>query len=667
MRAWFSLILVLATLFWGCGGAEVVSLGPPLSPGSDLEAQKLAAREAVRATFDTLAHESPSDDNEALAAYMRGQAIFSQVQVLPGLILAEFPDGELYYVMNNLAYFDGPEPDDNLFKAREALQPLQDEGQPAQFVDGKRCFLVNAFADNIANVTLGDLRNGASDTLGRIANMLTSKGYTLNGPSFASYDAFRKSFSSVDVLVWCGHSAGNASNLLLTIPFTNDPTVENGSDPDVKAKILLRGDTVVGQVLKGRVPGLSVEHLVQLTPTYAITSGWLSKYVAMNERSLVMMMACGSANDPKLRESLNPGTYVGWKGGDEISCQDAFPTTEAFFDVALSAGTLGLYDPEDPPANDFQSVLSFLSQTGRDKLPAGTDSARHPYQLGTSQIVAAHGRNTIISTLAVQGTGLLTPWIETAEAASSVLTLTGNFGDDPGEGNRKVTLENGTELTVTSWSSGTITCSGQDVTDGSKVRVTALDHPSNLKVVHVDAGPGVAWSIEMNFTETLSGSLHYSYDIVLKVFAPELAPGLLGSPTAQASSTAFLSAGGTLVNGMSTTTWSTSVTGSLLFVTDFTPGADGQCYTIMALGPGSSSLRLFMSGGFNQGITATDEQGGTTQEPALLATPLLFPAGPNMPIDLPLDGNLNVLAGSQTATSGERTITLTWKAAPAKK
>lgn len=177
---------------------------------------------------------------------------------------------------------------------------------------------------------------------------------------------------------------------------------------------------------------------------YGLTNAFIANQMSFLKNSLVYVDACYGA-DPGLADAFiaaGASAVVGWtKAVDDAF---AYRTAHYLFDRLL--GTNSIDPDEDPDQRPFD--LASVMQDAQDV--DGVNYLSDPWKGATLTVTRGEGNF-----------GLLMPTIKflgvDEYGSSSMLSISGSFGTDPGSSDRSVTM-NGDPLTVLNWQPELIVC-----------------------------------------------------------------------------------------------------------------------------------------------------------------------------------------------------------------
>jgi hypothetical protein len=206
---------------------------------------------------------------------------------------------------------------------------------------------------------------------------------------------------------------------------------------------------------------------------YGMTHRFVHKYFELGANSLVFLNACSSVSDKSVDldaelAGKGAGLVVGWS--NVIEATTAMRAAEVVIDRMLGENKMHIVPPSTPP----QRPWSFL--------PVYKELVAKGWDHYTDENNDAH-----MATVPPGGDALLVPSIATLDVdeAARKIWVQGDFGDDPGDGKRQVTIaatsdpsDTGSALGGCTWRPDTIECDIGDDQAGW-VKVSARGHASN--------------------------------------------------------------------------------------------------------------------------------------------------------------------------------------------
>jgi hypothetical protein len=453
---------------------------PPPPPPSLTPEQRLAALEAVRAEFELLKNGPDQNTvNQELLNFIRSRPEFAEAGLsTDSCVWAKYIDGVGLIIANNrdpdLLSSPGPAPGPVV--ARSLSANLQPENLP----ESPKTRLYFA---------LGPLfRNPVPD----ISNWLAAENYVPVSEA-ATVENLRH-VGGDGVFYFGGHggtfetSSGNAYALAtaeLPNP-TRDKQLETDLIPNPPASGLTRNRLVYFEAVSDVKNG---KELVGVY--YGFTSQFIRDYWGrFSPGSLVYIDSCSSGSPGAfgIRDAVKEkgaSVYAGWT--DTVHGPVMFEASRFVFDRLLGANKIY------PEGDGFK-------QRPFDYLSVAVDLPLHG--LGHDQ---ASGANLAFTAFPTNGNSqtLLAPsiWFMEVDSYFNVLTIQGEFGEDPGTSNRKVTV-GGQEIHVITWANNQIICDlpVSGLGSSGEVIVTVRQQKSNTAYL-------TEWEGDFTHTVTGQGSL----------------------------------------------------------------------------------------------------------------------------------------------------------------
>jgi len=460
--------------FAGCGTSGT---GNP--DVSATEQHKQEAFKNVQTGFATLPHNSPQEDNQRLADLLASDPSITAVEVGQGGVEITLFDGEEVVLFNDVPY-------DQLMET-ETADDNQKNAVADKSVTPSALLKANA-ADTrlvVVNSTSSPTETGLfKPSLDAIAAMGQKLGYTVQSPSFDSYETFKNSFKQMSCMVWFGHSAAMNGKYRFVLPLFADLTKTH---PEIGTTLRRAAEVHFD------IGGWHIE----FGDTFAATEQFASTYWTFKKGGLLLMNLCESgAGDAKafrqVCNSVGVEAYFGWSA--VTAFKDMAETAPAVMDMVLGTNTrFTTYHPdagsEPSRAWSYQTILQDFQKINRKSpaypLPLGgypiTRSFSGPLADKPSDLVyrCANGSdagNKDLDSVFVPGISKL--GLAESKTSPSTLSIFGSFTNQQEDG--KVTM-NGNELTVTTWGQNAIACEiSNDGDDASgTVIVECRGHESN--------------------------------------------------------------------------------------------------------------------------------------------------------------------------------------------
>ncbi len=503
--------------FAGCGT-------PPTDSGtgnpdvSATEQRKQEAFKNVQTGFATLPHNSPQEDNQLLANLLASDPSITAVEVGQGGVEITLFDGEEVVLFNDVPY-------DQLMETETA-----DANQKNAVAD-KSVTLSAPLKANAADTRLVVVNSTSSPTetglfkpsLDAIAAMGQKLGYTVQSPSFDSYENFKNSFKQMSCMVWFGHSAAMNGKYRFVLPLFPDLTKTH---PEIGTTLRRAAEVHFD------IGGWHIE----FGDTFAATEQFASTYWTFKQGGLLLMNLCesGSGDAKAFRQvcnSVGVEAYFGWSA--VTAFKDMAETAPAVMDMVLGTNTrFATYHPnagsEPSRAWSYQTTLQDLQKINRKSpaypLPLGgypiTRSFSGPLADTPSNLVyrrtnGSDAGNTDLDSVfvpGIRGLGL-------AESATSPSTLSifGSFTNEQEDG--KVTM-NGNELTITTWGQGAIGCQIPNDGDGASGTVIVECRGRESNPVNLTMWNGLLMYTEdfqVNDPQNVYGQLTRSYSLDVRM------------------------------------------------------------------------------------------------------------------------------------------------------
>jgi hypothetical protein len=231
-----------------------------------------------------------------------------------------------------------------------------------------------------------------------------------------------------------------------------------------------------------------------------ITGNFVKEHMSFAENALIYIDACGSFTDGAfvdafLQKTGNTGVYLGWT--NNVDDTFSFEASKYFFDRVL--GSNDIYTrPETPKQRPFKPS-AVLAEMERKGISVYNDPGR-PGQVAKLSAKTSLPHNFLrpsISYLKI-------------DEKEGMLYLLGEFGDDPGPGNRAVVINNVTYTKIDNWGYGLIQLKIPASGPGSAGDVTVKigDIQSNTRRL-------TEWRGELHYTHPAEGS--FQRNVVMDV------------------------------------------------------------------------------------------------------------------------------------------------------
>ncbi|HQK93113.1 MAG TPA: hypothetical protein PLD23_06390 [Armatimonadota bacterium] len=478
------LVLTLALVSAGCGPGTVTA-------GDLTFQQRSDAIDAVEAHAASL----PGGDHAAtlasVAAYMRSHPEFAESGVSEeyGCTWARFVDGRI------LVFRDDPPPTagESIVGDRGCTGTLR-TGQPVGKARVLQCL------------------SGYVDATPWLRDWLRSAGYDVSADlENPTVERLRSVQGQDGVFFISTHGGGGVAErgqgplfcLMTTTPVTDEN--DRRYESDLKDHSLMILDCLGTPTTRVR--------------RYAITAKFVRDHMRFGPNSLVYVDACYS-NDREFREACfdaGASLYAGWTGAvlDWVSARAAL----FMFDRMLGANATTASEVPPQRPFDYARAYSDLVTRGWHRNPTGIMPSAAEASCGRDLIVNPTVPTLVFTPGPTGDCGALAPSIEFAKVdelpddappGTSHLTVFGQFGDDPGEGQRSVTLD-GTSLRVLSWTPCEVTCEIPATGPGfsGNVQLAHRGHRSNVV-------PLTSWWVRVHYAlDYFDGACTDEFDLLI--------------------------------------------------------------------------------------------------------------------------------------------------------
>jgi hypothetical protein len=441
-----------------------------------------------------------------------------------------------------------------------------------------------------------------------IAAMLIANGYAVDPKADATLPMLR-SINGDGIFYLRTHGGSGSVNAdvstndtyaLWTATSAMDSTAEQ-SDATLTAD--LKAGRVVYMLFRDDRWSQAFPNLFPKERHYGITDKFVQQYMSFADNSFVYIDACRGGSQASLLAAFhakNASVVAGWTENAVMGGQQQ--TANYVFDRLLGAN---VFDAENPKQRPF----SFSALLQDPRFGSGK-----PY--GATSFTASD--STVVEALLVfhpQGSGfeMLAPGISNlaADEAHDQLVIGGEFGSDPGQGNRTVTINDGSgevALAVIDWKPYAITTDLKRTGPGSagNVVVTVRGHHSNTRQL-------LAWKGSFHYVLSEVGSLTQAFDLDFQIRIDPLVGRLVIAErpvmtfpltfVPAMGKQATYSAGGSYstTSGDCTSTWDWSGSGTIS--TDTLP-ATGQVYIYSGtINPEQKRLSMAMQATDGSGLT----------------------------------------------------------------
>jgi len=474
------------------------------------ESVRLATVSATHAVYVANLGRTKAERDAALVAFLRQQPTIEAAGISStDNVWARFTDGTLYFSFDN----GGPPPP---VRPEAPQAPVQDEAERSpQLLD---------LPGGVKAISANSLEPQWRDVSGEIGGWLADAGYSVQtGP--LTVDNF-ENMSDVSVLFWQTHSG-----VAELRPDAGTPQPDGGPPTDFAfltstvATVPLsqttyksyrdNGYLAVGTALMPSGP----------EPRYAITQKYIREKVRgkLAPAALVAIDSCTGAAADAAWDAAGAAQFVAWTS---LSGNIAYLAFEKYFDRLLGANAATPIS--NPKERSFAEML-----VEHWMVTAGYDLDRSVFSDGNPSAArlqfnhhAAHGdfailRPSIFRTL------------NTAPGAGQTFyrfTLDGSFGEDPGPGNRSVSLAS-TQLDVLEWHNSNLIVKVPSPIPSGALQVAIGNRKSNEV-------PLTEWLIPFTYDFTGEETLRYQITIDCRLRAD-----VRGSRVLPADVPAFLPAG----------------------------------------------------------------------------------------------------------------------------
>lgn len=377
---------------WGGGG------DPGRDPSSGFSAeQRTAATDRIVAKLEQLTGGGEAEPAhwDALRDWVLTQPEFVEAGVEDKAMWARFSDGRYFVYSDN--WRAPPASEVSEAPARKQKSALAAAAEPE--VPGSADALLLGFRD--PDFALGN------PAMARMVQAVTDRGWKVASDHGLTVDAL-KGRGELGFLYLTSHSAvfGPTGNKHFSV--MTETEISNANDQAYAAD--LRDNSLIYH--RDRDP-------TKREPRYAVTAGFVDKYLRFSPNSLVVMLSCnsGSAAAARFRDALfrqKAGTVVGWEGNSNYQ---AFDTVDMLVDRLTGANAVNAVLPANRPFN-MGDVWNYLGRKGLLVTPP-----LHPEKGDKEAYVRRFG----------EGFQMLVPIITELRATGpDKLILQGDFGTEPG-------------------------------------------------------------------------------------------------------------------------------------------------------------------------------------------------------------------------------------------
>lgn len=489
-RAACFLCMTLPVLFDGCGAATVAA--------GDLSFQQRSdAIDAVEAHAASLSGGDQAAALESLAAYMRSRPEFAEAGVSEeyGCAWARFADGRVLVFRND----PPPTAGESIVENRGCTGTLR-TGQPVGRARVLQC--LSGYAD--ATPWLRDwLRSAGYDVSADLENPTVERLRGVQGQDGVFFISTHGGGGVAD------RGQGPTFCLMTTTPVTDEN--DRRYESELKDHSLMILDCLGTPTTRVR--------------RYAITAKFVQDNMRFGPNSLVYVDACYS-NDREFREACfgaGASLYAGWTGTvlDWVSARAAL----FMFDRMLGANATKASEVPPQRPFDYARAYSDLVTRGWHRNPTGIMPSAAGESSGRDLIVNPTVPTLVFTPGPTGDCGALAPSIEFVKVdelpdgvstGTSYMTAFGQFGDDPGEGERSATFD-GAPLRVLSWTPCEITCEipATGPSYSGNVQVASRGHKSNVV-------PLTSWWVRVHYaldyfegacTDEFTLLIHLRFDV----------------------------------------------------------------------------------------------------------------------------------------------------------
>lgn len=434
----------------GGGGGFPSGGGPQPDPGSGYTAaQRSEATGRIAAKLEELAGTGPVSDAAwtALRNWVMTQPEYVAAGVGDQVLWAQFTDGRYFVYSDNWRDASLPEAPVSKTTAAKAAAASAAQLAAAKEVPASADALLLGFPDQ-------DFEHGIG-TMTRMADALTDVGWKAAPERALTVDAL-KNRGELGFLYITSHSGifGPKGSEQFAIMTDTQVSVFNESE--------YGEDMKDGSLIYHRDRSNWQRYGLGRQPRYAITAGFVAKYLRFSPNSLVILLSCnsGSPEAAGFRDVLakqNAGTIVGWEGNSNAN---AFKMADLLVDRLTGANVVDQVAPRNRPFN-MDDVWAYLDK--KKQLVTA------PVEGGTEAYVRRFG----------DGFTMLNPIISELQATGpDKLIMHGDFGTEPG------TVTVGGQLLPPKWASDGKTVEVDLGTDAhGEVFVTTRRRRSNSRVL----------------------------------------------------------------------------------------------------------------------------------------------------------------------------------------
>lgn len=492
--------------------------------GSATTQQRMVAMDQLQTVVNGLSPANFSGNTAFLVQLMNGMSQFAAAgSSSDGTVWGVFKGGMAVYIVAGASADDSPS--ENAVSAPSPLratQPARLAVSPARSTTSSSpraalemrtaVFSTSAAAGNVPASEHYHLLNGLGSVFANtdprvdIAAMLIANGYAVDPQADATLATLR-SISGDGVFYLRTHGGMGSVHAdvstadtyaLWTATDAMDSTAESGDTT-------LTGDLKAGRVVYMLFRNDRWNQASSLFPKnrhYGITDKFVQQYMSFSDNSFVYIDACRGGAQPSLIaafHSKNASLVAGWTDNAVMGGMQL--TAKYVFDRLLGAN---VFVPESPKQRPFDfGELRIDPQFGPGKTYGSTS--------GKASDGTPVNANLIFDS---QGSfEMLAPSIANLTSADldDELVIAGDFGTDPGAGNRTVTINDGSgeiSLAVIDWEPAVIITDLKRTGSGSagNVVVTVRGHHSNTRQL-------LAWNGTFHYTMKEVGSLTQTFDL----------------------------------------------------------------------------------------------------------------------------------------------------------
>lgn len=492
------------------------------------EKQKIELLKAAGAKLRSWKDFSRAERQQRLVAWAESQPFVTKASIVEtqDSVSLELVDDDVLIVMNR------PKPTaeqlDKDFPAGSILPaPLP---EAAARMSSRAVAPFKGVPDSNRAVCAFSLETSFPNSAPTVAGWLSSKGYQTQTLSSTTVEQVKNWFSNgpLGVLFWHAHGA----------PYKyKDQTLYSISLNQAAYEELSNGTYFM--MRQSGALKLAIDDVMP-APVYAITRVFIRDYMSFSPHSLVVLDACNGAHVElaKAFEDVQAGAYASW---NKESGPQSIVTLERLFDRLLGMNARAPISVPGERPFALPVIRTWMDRRGYDFDPTFNGERRALLKWHMHPTVPAHILRPSIKAIEYEG------------ATTTRYRLVGDFGKDPGPGNRSV-IWGTRELQVMSW----------DQDQGILVDPLALPLPVGNFEVRIrdrhlsNLTPMTEWTVPFHYKVSGKGSLQYTIAATIKMRADvhgyrELPEAPITRPLAphqnHADLTGTISASGTYVEG----------------------------------------------------------------------------------------------------------------------